>query len=438
MRRAVAIVIPMVGALLMALGAASGAGAASIHVTRTGDPTPNGCHPHDCSLREAVIKANGTGAADTVLLKAKTYKLSIEGSDEDLAQTGDLDVLNPLKIVGAGASKTTIEGAWSGTPDRLFQVPGSTSLSVSTLTLKHGNAASEEGGAILGDVGATIKLTKAHLVSNRADYTGAVASYGRAAISKTMFRTNHATSCCGALYIDAGTGKLTNVAFDRNTAVADTGAMYVDGDRVTLKNITFSRNVSATYVGGGIIISNGIANLTNVTFSGNKAADSGGALRTESGSTSNLNNVTFTKNVADSDNSGSGDGGGIEAAGGTLSIQNTILAKNVDRGGEARECVQDGGTIASGGHNLVGSLAGCGYTLASSDLTGIAHSGLEPLADNGGFTKTVALKKRSKAVDKGSGKRPGSGEGACAKRDQRGVKRPRGPRCDIGAYERKR
>jgi CSLREA domain-containing protein len=85
MRRAVAIVIPTVGALLMALVTASGAGAATIHVTRTADPTPNGCHLHDCSLREAVIEANGTGAADTVVLKAKTYKLRIEGSDEDPA-----------------------------------------------------------------------------------------------------------------------------------------------------------------------------------------------------------------------------------------------------------------------------------------------------------------------------------------------------------------
>ena len=36
------------------------------------------------------------------------------------------------------------------------------------------------------------------------------------------------------------------------------------------------------------------------------------------------------------------------------------------------------------------------------------------------------------------GQKPGSGGRACDRHDQRGVKRPQGPRCDIGAYERKR
>jgi hypothetical protein len=50
---------------------------------------------------------------------------------------------------------------------------------------------------------------------------------------------------------------------------------------------------------------------------------------------------------------------------------------------------------------------------------------LDPLADNGGPTETMALRAGSPAIDLGSG---------CPPRDQRGV--PRAGVCDSGAYER--
>ena len=59
------------------------------------------------------------------------------------------------------------------------------------------------------------------------------------------------------------------------------------------------------------------------------------------------------------------------------------------------------------------------------------------LRRNGGFTKTHALKESSEALNHGSKAKPGSADPtACEKRDQRGVKRPQGRRCDIGAFER--
>ncbi|MEJ8672811.1 choice-of-anchor Q domain-containing protein [Streptomyces sp. MS1.AVA.1] len=50
-----------------------------------------------------------------------------------------------------------------------------------------------------------------------------------------------------------------------------------------------------------------------------------------------------------------------------------------------------------------------------------------PLADNGGPTDTVALLPGSLALDAADG---------CPATDQRGVARPQGAACDIGAYER--
>ena len=123
---------------------------------------------------------------------------------------------------------------------------------------------------------------------------------------------------------------------------------------------------------------------------------------------------------------------------GHRNIQNTLIGGNSDFGGEAPDCSVTGGSLVSLGHNLIGDTTGCTFTAAGSDLTDLGGLKLAPLGANGGFTETVALAKGSPAINTGSGKKPGTGGSACAKRDQRNVRRPQGPRCDIGAYERKR
>ena len=60
---------------------------------------------------------------------------------------------------------------------------------------------------------------------------------------------------------------------------------------------------------------------------------------------------------------------------------------------------------------------------------------LGPLADNGGPTPTHALSAASPAVNAGNPNVLGSGGASCAATDQRGIDRPSGLRCDIGAFE---
>lgn len=73
---------------------------------------------NDCSSRGAVVKANDDTAADTIILPAGTYELSIPWlltpecgggvtledvtANSNCEVTGDLDVLQPLALVGAG------------------------------------------------------------------------------------------------------------------------------------------------------------------------------------------------------------------------------------------------------------------------------------------------------------------------------------------------
>ena len=59
-----------------------------------------------CTLRAAIMEANATDEKDTINLKGGvTYKLSLEGGNEDGGATGDLDILRPV-IIQASFSNT--------------------------------------------------------------------------------------------------------------------------------------------------------------------------------------------------------------------------------------------------------------------------------------------------------------------------------------------
>ena len=93
------------------------------------------------------------------------------------------------------------------------------------------------------------------------------------------------------------------------------------------------------------------------------------------------------------------------------------------------------GPLLSRGYNLIQTRgADCTVT---GDLTGVIGGDplLAPLAFNGGPTRTHLLGVRSPARDAGNPATPGSTSIACRPTDQRGVTRPVGARCDLGATE---
>ena len=53
-----------------------------------------------CSLRAAVMEANALTGQDTITLPSNTYNLTISGEEEDLAETGDLDITDDLFLNG--------------------------------------------------------------------------------------------------------------------------------------------------------------------------------------------------------------------------------------------------------------------------------------------------------------------------------------------------
>jgi hypothetical protein len=154
-----------------------------------------------------------------------------------------------------------------------------------------------------------------------------------------------------------------------------------------------------------------------------------------------LANLTVASNVADFDNSGGGVGGGIRFDGApTAMLRNSIIADNsVGSTGLYPDC---GGTMASGGYNLIGLTAGCTVT---GDTTGnliAVASALLPLEYNGGPTPTKALDSGSYALDAGHPAGCLDGAGNPRLTDQRGFPSPEegedglpGVACDMGAYE---
>ena len=231
----------------------------------------------------------------------------------------------------------------------------------------------------------------------------------------------------GSFGLGAGTGS-AGTAYPRGNA----GGLGVNNDaHATLSNCTVSGNTALS--GGGIAITGDAqATLTNCTLSSNHADRDGGGIYVTAGTTASLTHVTIAGNSADWDADDSGAGGGFYTFG-ALTITNTLVAKNIDLGGQNPDCY---GTITSRDYNLIGigDSAGCTLPVLVHDQVGTASSPLDPilgiLADHGGPTLTHPLKPTSPAVDYIP-----AGINGCVvgSRDQRGVLRL--PLCDIGAYE---
>ena len=205
-------------------------------------------------------------------------------------------------------------------------------------------------------------------------------------------------------------------------AAAGGGAISSTAGAFSVLNSTFASN-SAGDGGGGGSAGAGIAHGGN-----GGAGGSGGAVGVTSPAGATIRNVTMAADDAgtgaaggsgtgtgtDGSAGGAGSGGGIFAQAATL--QNSLLAS--DGGGNCS------GAVADAGHNLSFAGSGCRSTFLTADPN------LGPLQDNGGPTPTISLGTGSAAIDKV----PVAGAG-CPAVDQRGVGRPSGPACDIGAYE---
>lgn len=260
--------------------------------------------------------------------------------------------------------------------------------------------------SIMGDGAATTIVD-----GNHRDRVFDVLAEGAAVITGVTVR-NGSQKDGGGIRVDHGTLKLVECAVTANQA--DDGGGGIENDFGVLEVVRSTIDGNVAHGNGGGVDNQGTADLRNVTLSGNTADGTGGGVG-NSGTTT-FNNCTLTQNTLT----------GVDTTGQVV-FMNTILSNNA-----GPDCQ---GTLTSRGFNLIANPSGCTFDGDTSGDLVDKQPNLGPLQDNGGPTFTHALLTGSAALDAGNPAAPGSGDPACEETDQRGVARPQGPRCDIGAYE---
>ncbi len=342
----------------------------------------SGCYnipPPSCeanSLIEFINHANTTPATtDTMDLQANCTYVLTEINNNTWGSSGLPVITSPIIINGNGSS---IERDQSAAKFRLFYINGfGGDLTLTELALTGGysydpaspnNVFTNSGGAILNQGQLTVAKTS---INNNSGREGG-----------GIFNTNH----------------------------------------MILKDVTIDSNQDYFGLPGGAGIHNkGIGVIMNTTISHNgfnQAQPADGIFNAQSGNLE-MTNSTVSGNA----------GCGIDNEG-NLRLNHVTIAFNTCAIGSAGDLYTSNSIFAD-----TGCSNNIHTTYTNFDIDGtcggipvsISALQLEPLANNGGVTRTHALRAGSVAIDKVIR--------SCLPKDQRHIARPFGPKCDVGAYE---
>ena len=400
--------------------------------------------------------------------------MSKTGTD-DTAELGDLDITDEVSITGKSQAETIID---AGGTDRIFQVltngitlspsnPGK--LTLENLTLRNGssgsggaiavtgilnvknvaffgNTASDSGGAIYAPDSLninSINLSDSTFEKNTAGFGGAIYLNHDATLKGLSLTQNTASKNGGAIYNEGNTVTLETSVLTGNISRGDGGAIYSFGS-LSVTSSSLTDNHADLGNGGGIGLSGGTTNINSSTLDGNSARDGGaiGQIRFAQRVTLVMTNSTVSGNTAINAggaidilnanitsstiafNQAAPAKGGSFSTNGSITLKNSILSALT--GGDCYGGPFDRGTIVSAGGNI-SSDATC--SLGTSDKASTVAK-LEPLANNGGLTRTHLISTTSPALEL-------IDANLCPNVDQRGVTRPQGAKCDAGAVERR-
>jgi len=336
----------------------------------------NGNDDNDCKTDQAACRTIGhaislCSAGDAIMVAPATY-------------TENLTLNFSLKIIGSSAVTTIVDGGGVGT---VFWINNPAHVVLSKLTIQNGSA-SYYGGGIWNN--GTLTVTHSIITGNYGYYgAGGINSYGTLTINYSTISGN-----------------------------------WTDWD------------------GGGILTQGGTATIINSTVSGNGARNSGGGINSGyyagNNATLTINNSTVSGNSGQgiinydtlmiNSSTVSGNDLGIYQGGGSVKLQNSIVANN-----SKGNCY---GAMTSSGYNLSSDNT-CHFS-GTGDLNN-THPRLGPLQNNGGPTQTMKLSSGSPAIDAGNPSGCTDDKGNPLNTDQRGAPRPGKwdtGGCDMGAFER--
>jgi hypothetical protein len=329
-----------------------------------------------CTLRAAVEQSASTSGADDIVLGPGAHELG------SVLMISNQDVT----LRGAGARATTIQGV--GSAHRVLSV-SDTTTQIRNLRITGGSTGPGAGLWVSG--------------------TGSVL------VERVAVTDNHSTFV--ATDWGGGISKL------------DTGSLTIRSSIVSGNSLnTTSSDPTQSARGGGILHGGGALTIVNTTIEGNTATGNGaaGALGGgfySSGGTATLRNVTLARNSVAGPNA---HGGNLAADfTGQVTVENSIVAQGTAPSPDTNCYKHATATITPAGRNL-DSGSSCAFGAPHLSNTSAA---LGALANNGGPTDTLMPERGSAAIDAAIGCPPSAD-------DQRGVSRPAGGACDIGAVER--
>jgi len=308
----------------------------AIFVTATSDATDanpsDGCATSagPCTLRAAVQQANTNAGADTIYVPAGTYTLTIGGTGEDAAASGDLDVTGSTLIRGDNSfGAITIDGNHL---DRVFHVHPTGALELALVTVANGAPpANEKGGGIL-------------------------VAGGQAATYLSTISANTSTGVGGGVHVTSG-GSFA--AYDgsiitNNDAAIGGGLAGDSGSTINIAMSTIEQNDAAH---GGGIASAGVVTFIDSTMRGNEATGHGGGFWT--GGDTSISRSTVAENYA------GGFAGGVGSLG-TADIAESTISDNA---------AQHGGGIAVAGTATIrrSSIANNGASAYATEVFNVGN-----------------------------------------------------------------
>jgi predicted outer membrane repeat protein len=325
--------------------------------------------------------------------------------------------------LGQGTPQPIIDAA---ALDRVMHIgePDGAQIHLENLTLRGGDArnpADGPGGGVVIESDSHLSIAHSLITENIASNGGAI-QFGRNAelsLVGVRVQNNQATDLGGGISASGrATIRLSIISGNQAGQPDGTGSklgggLFAGGDKpIVIEQSTIAEN-TALGAGGGIASVDVGTNLSlvNSTVSGNRAPVAGGIEVEES---ILLQHITIAHNS----------GGGIQVndPNATVTLLNSIVANNA-----GQNC-----SFAAPNHLLVGdrnlsSDSSCAFVEPGLNLLNTAPL-LGPLNFNHGQTPSHELLPGSPAID-------GGNNSNCTSVDQRGVARPQGPRCDIGAFE---
>jgi predicted outer membrane repeat protein len=371
----------------------------------------------------------GGGFFSENYVHATLTDVTFEGNTANRAGGGMQDRLGTIVLTNVVFNNNRSDGAGGG-----IQII-SLNASLTNVTFS-GNSAVFGGGLINAHTDS--QLTNVTFSNNTAEAGGGMWNNEASPIlMDVMFSGNSALNVGGGMYNEVNsTPELTNVTFTANSA-ASGSAMYNTSSSPALLDVTFSDNTGSAGSRGGAMVNDlgSSPSLAHVTFANNSVAFTGGAMLNASNSNPSLVNVTFAGN------SSSDKGGAIYNWESSPSLKHVTMSGNASNAGGAIYNDQNsnpsivnsilygdtGGEIVNNSGTALVT-----YSIVQGGYAGVGNIDqdpvLGPLQDNGGFTQTMALGPGSPALDAGD-------NAYCPSTDQRGVTRPQGSGCDIGAYE---